>query len=223
MNALPSSAIGILGGTFDPIHCGHLRLAQEVAEALTLACVRFIPGGTPPHRATPQTATADRVAMVKLAIADNPLFALDARETQREGRSYTYDTLASLRAELGATVPLVLMLGADAFLGFHTWHRWREIFDLAHLAVASRPGANVSGIADAALAEAFAQRRSADASAVHIAPAGAIVVVPITALDISSTAIRRARVLGRSARYLVPPDVYRYIDVNHMFLKDNSA
>ena len=86
-------AIGILGGTFDPIHCGHLRLAQDVAEALALTQVRFIPGGTPPHRAMPQTPVADRVAMVRLAIDGNPLFVLDERETRRTGKSYTFDTL----------------------------------------------------------------------------------------------------------------------------------
>jgi nicotinate-nucleotide adenylyltransferase len=214
-------AIGILGGTFDPIHCGHLRLAQEVAEVLALAEVRFIPGGTPPHRARPQTPAADRVAMVKLAIQDNPLFVLDERETQREGLSYTFDTLSQLREELGATQPLVLIIGADAFLGFDQWHRWREIFALAHIAVAHRPGADLSAIPDAALAQVFAQRRVAQAQAVHDTPAGAVAVVPITALDISATAIRAALRGGRSARYLVPAEVRRYIEDNHLFLKEN--
>lgn len=218
---MTAQVIGVLGGTFDPIHCGHLRLAQEVAELLALAQVRFVPGGTPPHRAQPQTPAAERVAMVKLAIADNPLFTLDERETRREGLSYTYDTLAGLRAELGALQPLALIMGADAFCAFNRWHRWRDIFALAHIAVAHRPGTDLAAIKDAALAQEFAQRRVADAQAIQASPAGAIAVVPITALDISSTAIRAAVSRGRSARYLVPPEVLTYIKCNHLFLKDN--
>ena len=221
MSAAKIKAIGVLGGTFDPVHCGHLRLAQEVAEALALREVRFIPGGTPPHRARPQTPAADRVAMVKLAIADNPLFVLDERETRRAGLSYTFDTLTALRAEVGAAQPLVLIMGADAFLAFEQWHRWREIFSLAHIAVAHRPGTDMACITDAALAQEFAQRRVADGQALQHAAAGAVAVVPIAALQISATAIRAAIRSGRSARYLVPPEVLRYINHNHLFLKEN--
>jgi nicotinate-nucleotide adenylyltransferase len=221
LSAATNTAIGILGGTFDPIHCGHLRLAQEVAEALALRVVRFIPGGTPPHRERPQTPAAARVAMVKLAIADNPLFVLDERETQRKGLSYTFDTLTGLRAEVGVTQPLVLIMGADAFVAFDRWHRWREIFGLAHIAVAHRPGTDLSSIPDAMLAQEFAQRRVADRHALQRTPAGAIAVVPITALDISATAIRAAIRDGRSTRYLVHPDVIAYIERKLLFLKDN--
>jgi nicotinate-nucleotide adenylyltransferase len=215
------AAIGILGGTFDPVHCGHLRLAQEVAEALHLQAVRFIPGGTPPHRARPQTPAADRAAMVGLAIADNPLFVLDERETRREGLSYTVDTLTSVRAEVGAAQPLVLMMGADAFVAFDTWHRWRDILTLAHVAVAHRPGTDLATLGNAALEHEFTQRRVTSAAALQRAAAGAIVVVPITALDISSTAIRAAIRSGRSVRYLVHPRVIQYIEDKQLFLKDN--
>jgi nicotinate-nucleotide adenylyltransferase len=214
-------ATGILGGTFDPVHFGHLRLAQEVADALQLATVRFIPGGTPPHRATPQTSAAHRVAMVKLAIADNPLFTLDERETRRDGRSYSFDTLTELRGELGATQPLVLIMGADAFVAFDKWHRWREIFSLTHIAVAHRPGVALSAIPDDALAREFARRRADDAQALQRTAAGAIAVVPITALAISATAIRAAIAARRSARYLTPAAVLRYIDDNYLFLKES--
>ncbi len=212
-------ALGILGGTFDPIHFGHLRLAQEVADALSLSEVRFIPAGTPPHRATPQTSAAHRVAMVKEAIADNPLFVLDERETRREGLSYSVDTLAALRAEQGAARPLVLIMGADAFLAFHRWHRWPDIFSLAHIAVAHRPGAALTQINDAALAQEFARRRTDNVEALWQAPAGRIAEVPITALDISATAIRAALLSRRSARYLTPPAVLAYIDCNYLFYK----
>lgn len=212
-------AIGILGGTFDPIHFGHLRLAQEVADALSLTQIRFIPGGTPPHRALPQTPAADRVAMVRLAIDGNPLFVLDERETRRSGKSYTFDTLNELRAELGANCPLVLLMGADAFLGFETWHRWQEIFGLAHIAVAHRPGSALGGM-PAALAREFAQRRTPDTQAVQRAAAGAIIEVPITALDISATAVRATVRAQHSARYLLPLAVIQYINTNQLFLKD---
>jgi nicotinate-nucleotide adenylyltransferase len=213
-------AIGILGGTFDPIHFGHLRLAQEVAQALDLQEVRFIPSGTPPHRAAPSTAAADRVAMVKLAIAGNALFTLDERETRRDGRSYTFDTLSEVRAEIGATCPLILIMGADAFLAFDQWHRWREIFDLAHIAVAHRPGAALGAIENTTLAREWAQRRSA-AVALPSCAAGSIIEVPITALDISATAIRAAIRAGRSVRYLTPQTVIEHINGKYLFLKEN--
>ena len=214
-------AIGILGGTFDPIHFGHLRLAQEVADVLQLTEVRFIPGGTPPHRATPQTPATDRLAMVRLATAANALFSVDERETRRDGLSYSFDTLTELRAEIGAALPLVLIMGADAFLGFHLWHRWREIFGLAHIAVAHRPGAALGDIKDDALAREFAQRFVENAAPMHTAPSGSIAVVPITALDISATAIRAAIKAQRSVRYLTPDAVIAHIDHNCLFLKDN--
>ena len=213
-------AIGILGGTFDPVHLGHLRLAQEVADALALSEVRFMPGGTPPHRAAPQTGAAERVAMVKLAIADNPLFTLDERETRRSGPSYSFDTLTELRAEMGPARPLVMIMGADAFLGFNGWHRWRDILGLAHIAVAHRPGAVLADIKNAEWAAEFARRRVTDTQTVQHAPAGSIVVVPITALDISATAIRAMIRAGRSVRYLVPAAVMAQIERNYLFLKE---
>src|SRR5882672_1998270 len=125
---MSSAPIGILGGTFDPVHFGHLRLAEELAQTLRLAEVRFVPSGTPPHRAQPRTGTAHRLAMVRLAAAGNPLFNVDEREVRRSGPAYTFDTLTELRAELGAATPLVLLVGADAFLDFAAWHRWHELF-----------------------------------------------------------------------------------------------
>ena len=132
--------LGLFGGTFDPIHLGHLRLAETAREALSLERVRFIPAGQPPHRATPGASGADRLAMARLATADNPGFEVDAAEVDAAQASFTILTLERLRAELGPARPLVLLLGVDAFLGLPTWRRWTELFDFAHLAVASRPG-----------------------------------------------------------------------------------
>jgi nicotinate-nucleotide adenylyltransferase len=131
------SPIGILGGTFDPVHYGHLRLAQEVADQLRLAEVRFVPSGTPPHRATPVATAADRLKMVRLATTGNSLFTVDARESASITPGYTVDTLTALRAEVGAEQSLVLLLGADAFLDLASWDRWHELFKLAHIAVAT--------------------------------------------------------------------------------------
>ena len=217
---MATAPVGILGGTFDPIHFGHLRLAEEVAHTLKLGGVRLVPSGTPPHRAAPQTPTADRLAMVRLAIAGNPLFRVDERETARSGPAYTFDTLTELRAELGANLPLVLIVGADAFIEFATWHRWHELFGLAHVAVAHRPGFPVERWREAMpqpLAREHGARLMHQPLAVHLAPAGGIVVIPFTALDISATAIRALVREGGSARYLLPDPVLDYIQSHALY------
>ena len=211
---MATAPVGILGGTFDPIHLGHLRLAQELAQTLRLAEVRFVPSGTPPHRALPRTPTAHRVAMVRLAVAGNPLFSVDEREVRRSGPAYTIDTLTELRAEVGIATPLVVLVGADAFLDFAAWHRWHELFGLAHIAVAHRPGFPVERWRDAMpqpLAREYAVRLMQQPLAVHLAAAGGIVVIPFTALDISATAVRALVGSGGSPRYLLPDPVLDYI------------
>ena len=211
---MATAPVGILGGTFDPIHFGHLRLAEEVAHTLRLSGVRFVPSGTPPHRAAPRTPTAHRLAMVRLAVSGNPLFTVDDREVRRTGPAYTFDTLTEIRAESGPDVPLVLMVGADAFLDFAAWHRWHEVFGLAHVAVAHRPGFPVERWRDAMpqpLAREYAARLMQQPLAVHLAPEGGIVVIPFTALDISATAIRGLVGSGGSPRYLLPDPVLDYI------------
>src|SRR6185503_11689800 len=211
---MATAPVGILGGTFDPIHFGHLRLAEELAQTLRLAGVRLVPSGTPPHRALPRTPTAHRLAMVRLAAAGNALFSVDDREVRRSGPAYSFDTLTELRAELGDATPIVLIVGADAFLDFAAWHRWHDIFGLAHVAVAHRPGFPVERWRDSMpqpLAREYAARLMQQPLAVHLAPAGGIVVVPFTALDISATAIRDLVSSGGSPRYLLPDPVLDYI------------
>ena len=212
------AAIGIFGGTFDPIHFGHLRLAEELAESIVLRQVRFIPAGQPPHRRRPQTSATHRLAMVRLATADNPRFDVDDREIRRATPSWTVDTLESLRAELGDQQPLYLLLGADAFLGLPGWHRWQHLFDLTHIAIAHRPGYPQTQWQDAmtmGMREQFEQRwiRQPD----HTSAAGQIVTCPITALDISATSIRDALTHGRSPRYLLPEQVRDYIHQHHLY------
>jgi len=215
--------IGILGGTFDPIHFGHLRLAQELADALGLARVRFIPTGTPPHRNSPQVSGAHRLQMVAVAIAGNPLFEADDREIRREGISYTYDTLTELREELGEG-PLCLLMGADAFGALTTWHRWQDLFDLAHVVIAHRPGFRLQELQaalPAPLRKIYLQRL-ARVPGMPRANAGSILTREITALDISATHIRAMLARGSSPRYLAPDTVLEYIDHNQLY-KDRDA
>ncbi len=218
-----STPIGILGGTFDPIHFGHLRLAQEVADQLRLAEVRFVPSGTPPHRAAPVASAADRLAMVRLAVAGNVLFTVDARETANAEPGYTVDTLTALRTEAGPAQSLVLLLGADAFLELATWSRWHQLFELAHVAVAYRPGFSVDtwqARMPQPLAAEYNARLVHQPFAVHVAPAGGITVVPIAELDISATKIREATHHGRSARYWLPDNIYQYIQEHKLYTGD---
>lgn len=209
--------IGIFGGTFDPIHFGHLRLAEEMAEAMGLSQVLFIPAGQPPHRGVPRIAATHRLEMVRRAIAGNPRFAVDAREVQRSGPSFTVDTLTTLRAELGNEQPLWLLLGADAFLGLPNWHEWRRLFDLANIAVAARPGAWLmqSDALPDALKQAISQRQVADAPAAG--PAGSVWLRQMTPLDISATAIRDTLARQGSVRYLLPDAVLDYINEHQLY------
>jgi len=198
------SPLGIFGGTFDPIHYGHLRTAFELLQALRLAEVRFVPAGQPPHRGAPLCDARRRLEMVQAAVADQPGFTVDDRELRRDGPSYTVTTLRELRAdEPGRS--LYLIVGMDAFLGLPGWHEWRAILDLAHLVVAHRPG--WSAPRDGLLAELLAERGAVEALDLHASPAGRIHVRAVTPLEISSTDLRDLIVAGRDPRYLLPDAV----------------
>ncbi|MFH0934686.1 MAG: nicotinate-nucleotide adenylyltransferase [Pseudomonadota bacterium] len=213
--------IGILGGTFDPIHHGHLRIAQEALEQCKLAQVRFVPCGTPPHRPMPKADTKLRWEMVRLALNGSPDFLVDVREVFRTDPCYTVDTLTALRAELGAQQPICLILGGDAFLQLHTWHDWKRLFALAHIVVLQRAGChplgNAMNSADVGLQAEYRQRLAPGAGVLHESPAGAIFVADMPALEISSTDIRRRSAEGRSVRYLVPDVVANYIKTNSLY------
>lgn len=214
-------AIGLLGGTFDPIHFGHLRLAEELAEALDIDQVRFIPAGNPPHRGEPRAEARHRLEMARRAVAGNPRFVLDEREISKDGPSYSVDTLAELRVELPADTPLVLFMGSDAFLGLTTWHEWRRLFDLAHIAVAHRPGFSPSLWEDAlpdTLRRQLTKRISEQPDELAQAPAGRVFLHAITQLDISASQIRDRCLRGKSLRYLLPDSLIDYINENHLYV-----
>jgi len=213
-----SEPLGLFGGTFDPVHFGHLRLAEESIDHLGLAGVRWIPAGQPPHRGVPQVTAEQRLEMVRRSTANNGKFSIDASEVVAAAPSYTVHTLERLRRELGDAPSLVLLVGADAFAGLPTWHRWRDIFALAHVAVSHRPGFPVEAASlPQDLAGEFADRRLADAAGLKQAPAGGIVTFAMTQLAISATQIRRLLANGQSARYLLPDGVLDYIQANQLY------
>lgn len=214
MSLTGSGPVGVLGGTFDPIHFGHLRLAEELGESLATEQVRLVPARLPPHRADPSVGPADRLQMVRLAAEGNPRLVVDDRELRRDGPSYSVDTLASLRAEIGPR-PLWLMLGADAFAALMTWSRWQQLFDLAHLVVATRPGYHLA--LDTLPEPLGALARGRLATEPGPEPAGSVVTREISALDISASAIRQRLAQGRSVRYLIPDPVLDYIREHRLY------
>ena len=217
----PSGApLGLYGGTFDPVHLGHLRLAEEAVDALGLAGVRWIPAGQPLLREAPRVAARQRLDMVRLATAGNPRFTVDPAEVEADRPSYTVPTLERLRRpdELGSERPLVLLLGADAFAGVSAWHRWEALFELAHVAVAHRPGYLLEAAAlPPPLARVLEQRRSLDPADLRAVPAGRIVSFAMTSLDISATRIRAALSKGESVRYLLPDALIGYLQNHRLY------
>lgn len=197
--------IGVLGGTFDPIHFGHLRPALDCLQALGLDEVRLVPLKVAVHRPQPMAAAGLRLVMVRKAVAGTPGLVADGRELDRPGPSYSYDTLASLRRELGPRVSICLLVGADAFNGFLTWHRPAEILDLAHLVVMQRPDALEPS--DRILRGWLAELGCADQRELRRCPAGRILRLPVTQLDVSSSRIRALMRAGQSPRYLLPDAV----------------
>jgi nicotinate-nucleotide adenylyltransferase len=195
-----SRPIGIFGGAFAPFHNGHLRLALEAQERLDLSQVRLIPTAHPPHRPDSYVSPQKRLEWVRAAITKEKSLIADDREIKREGPSYTIDTLAELKKWRPRT-PLVLLLGADAFAHFHTWHMWKEILELAHLAVVSRPG---SPLLPPLEADILHERHTDTADAFRQVPSGLWMELPLPLMEISSTRIRRLLKSGASVRGLLP-------------------
>jgi nicotinate-nucleotide adenylyltransferase len=204
----------MLGGTFDPIHAGHLRSAVELREALALDEVRFVPCHVPPHRGAPLANAEQRLQMLELALADEPGLRIDARELARSAPSYSIDTLTELRAELGAQCALSLIVGMDAFAQLHSWQRWQELLDYAHIVVIARPGSTLPQTG--AVADLLRAKRS-EASVLKQMSHGRIASIELTPLPISATTIRELIQRGHSPRYLLPDAVWNYIRAQRLY------
>jgi nicotinate-nucleotide adenylyltransferase len=201
--------MGIFGGTFDPIHYGHLRTAFEMLQALRFDEVRFMPCGNPPHRGETYADAEMRLEMVRVATEGQHGFVVDDRELQRDGPSYSVDTLVTLRNEYPLR-PIALMIGMDAFLGLPKWYQWREILQLAHIVVAHRPGWRAPDIGP--LGELLADRGTHRIGDLHQAKSGHIFIHDVTQLEISSTEIRELVAVGRDPRFLMPDSVRDVIE-----------
>jgi nicotinate-nucleotide adenylyltransferase len=200
--------IGVFGGTFDPIHYGHLRTAFEMLQALSFAEVRFVPCGDPPHRGKTYANARQRFDMVREALQGQPGFVVDGRELERDGPSYSIDTLRTLRMEFPQR-SLGLILGMDAFLGLPRWHRWEEILHVAHIVVAHRPGWRAPDIGP--LGELLGECGTHRIDDLHEQTHGKIHIHAVTQLEISSTEIRELIEAGRDPRFLMPDGVRNVI------------
>lgn len=207
--------IGILGGTFDPVHHGHLRLAQECLESLKLAEVRLIPVHSPPHRGVPGATPAQRLRMLEIAIEGARGLVADGRELERGGQSYTIETLEPLRREAGSR-PLCLLMGMDAFRQINTWKRWTALLDYAHIVVVDRPGRE-SRFDDRDIARLFVEHAASGPEALRALPAGRILRLNAPLLDISATHIRGLIAAGANPRWLLPEPVIDYIKRERLY------
>lgn len=209
-----AGAIGLFGGTFDPVHYGHLRAALEARDKLGLDSINLVPAGTPPHRDPPVAEGRHRLEMLRLALDGSPRFRVDDREIRRGGPSYMVDTLAGLRDECG-DAPLILLIGQDAANNLDTWHQWRRLFELAHLAVMRRPDAATRYRGE--LGEMMQERLVEKPAGLMGTAAGRVVQLEITQLEISATAIRQSFSSGTSPRFLLPDSVISYIRRHQLY------
>ena len=215
-----AQCIGVFGGTFDPIHYGHLRTALEVQTRLRLMGIRFVPCREPPTGKAPLLSARDRFDMVAAAIESEPTFVADRREIDRDGPSYSIDTLVSLRAEL-PSIPIAMIVGMDAFLSLPTWRQWGRILDFAHIVVAHRPGWRAPAVG--VLADLIARHSARSVDDLHRHLAGRIRIEAVTQLEISSTDLRRSISLGVDPKYLVPPSVRALILATECYAKEKQA
>ncbi len=208
---------GILGGTFDPVHLGHVALARAALAGLPIAEVLWLPSGSPGHRTAPVAGARDRLAMLRLATAGDARYRVDESELDRGEATYTVHTLTRLRAQLGRQQPLLLLLGSDSFLSLPTWLRWRELFDLAHIAVAGRPGHLPGAVGPAPELAAEIERRKVPPAQLAASAAGRIAYFDMPPTDISASAVRAGLAAGRDMRDLLPAAVLAYIEAHHLY------
>ncbi len=215
-----TQCIGLLGGTFNPIHNGHLYLAEQLQQTFSFDEVRFIPSAMPVLKAAPEVSAAQRAEMVRLAIAGKPNFKLDTLELARAGKSYTIDTLLALRATLGSEVSLCWLIGTDAFKNLPAWHRWQELLDYCHFVVVQRPdrlGLNAAIDVVPALQTLIQQHITHDVQDLKRLSHGKILMQEIHALDISSTYIRQQLATDGNVQTWLPANVLAYIQQHHLY------
>lgn len=209
----PRRRVGVLGGTFDPVHVGHLALGRAACVALSIDELRLVPTGVSWQKAGSGTTTADRIAMLRLALASEPDWIVDTRETERDGPSYTIDTLASLRAELGPDCAIVLIIGSDQLHNLASWHRWDELLGFCHIAATRRERISLEALP--APVDALVGAHGADA--LPDAPAGGIVFFSMPAVPVSSTLLRRQIAAGAESAGLLPAGVADYIETRRLY------
>ncbi len=202
-------SVGIFGGTFNPVHIGHLRTALELRQSLALQEMRLMPCAVPPHRNQPEVAAEHRLQMLRVAIDAEPGLSVDDRELSRPGPSYTIDSLQELRGELGDSASICLCIGMDSLVNLACWHRWRELLDYAHIVVTARPGWHAPE--DGEVGDLVRARQSDSVMRLHQQPAGLVWLAEMTLLPVSSTDIRHSLIRGNSVRYLLPDKVIEYI------------
>ena len=212
-------AIALLGGSFDPVHCGHLLTATAAKAALSAWQMRLLPCAQSPFKKTSLANAAQRESMLRLALTEYPELCIDTRELRRPAPSYTVDTLSELRAELGSHRPLIFVLGWDAFVGLPRWHQWRELFALAHLAVMNRPG--VGGDRHAVLGaelSALLDERLAARTDLSSRPSGHVCFIEVPAVELSSSIIRTKIAAGESVDGMMPKAVQQYIHKQALYV-----
>ncbi|PWC18201.1 nicotinate-nucleotide adenylyltransferase [Brenneria corticis] len=212
----PATLTAFFGGTFDPIHYGHLRPVSALAKIVGLKRIVLLPNNVPPHRPQPEASPQQRLRMAQLAIEDQPLFTVDDRELQRRQPSYTIDTLEALRAEKGSAAPLAFIIGQDSLQTLHQWHRWQDILGVCHLLVCARPGYG-SALSTPALQQWLDDHLTRDARALHQRPQGLIFLADTPQVTISATEIRQRRQQGLDCDDLLPPAVLRYVDERGLY------
>jgi nicotinate-nucleotide adenylyltransferase len=211
--------IGVLGGTFDPIHVGHLALARSARVALGFDEIRFLPTGISWQKSETATSARDRLEMVRIAIEGQAGFVTDDREVKRGGNSYTVDTLRELRSELGEETMLVLLLGSDQLRNLATWHRYRELLDYAHIAVTRRERVSLARLP--AAVEALVEGRGCDA--LPDCASGSIVFFGMPFVPVSATRLREQLLAGDRPAELLPPVVLNYIHEHGLYRPDDKS
>ena len=214
-------ALVVFGGTFDPVHNGHLKSSIAIKELLGVEVVKLVPCQIPPHRSSPSTTPGHRSEMLRIATEALEGIEVDERELRRTGPSFTYDTLKSYREELGAEVPLIFVMGSDAFATLSEWYRWQELCELAHLVALNRPGGSVGKIPDE-LCKWMEEKMCDDPGLIVKTPAGKICLLELVQVPVSATRIREICRRGGDLDSLVPGEVNRYIQAQQLYL-DNEC